>query len=238
MSAPLLELRNLVVRYGSITALHGISLTLAAGELVTLLGANGAGKSTTLRAISGLNHPTSGEIWFDGRRIDRLPPEKVNKAGIAQVPEGRRVFPYMTVLENLEMGAYLRRDGDGMRKDLESVYEHFPILKERGKQLAGTLSGGQQQMLAMGRALMSNPSLLLMDEPSLGLSPLLCQEIARIIKEIHERGKTIVLVEQNARLALNLAEKGYVLETGRVALEGRASELRDNQDVKRMYLGG
>jgi branched-chain amino acid transport system ATP-binding protein len=221
-----------------VAAVKNISIQVAEGTIVTLIGANGAGKSTTLRAVSGLNHPSSGEIWFDGRRIDRLPPEKVNQAGIAQVPEGRRVFPYMSVLENLEMGAYLRRDAAGMRNDLEGVYEHFPILKERNKQMAGTLSGGQQQMLAMGRALMSNPRLLLMDEPSLGLSPLLCQEIARIIKEIHDRGKTIVLVEQNARLALNLAQKGYVLETGRIVLEGDAGDLKDNDEVRRTYLGG
>ncbi len=208
------------------------------GDIVTLIGSNGAGKSTTLRAISGLKRPTTGEIWFDGKRIDGVAPERINKAGIAQVPEGRRVFPYMTVMENLEMGAFLRRDADRMNMDLEGVFKHFPILKERRKQSAGTLSGGEQQMLAIGRALMSKPRLLLMDEPSLGLSPLLCLEIARIIRDIHEEGRTIVLVEQNARLALNLAQKGYVLETGRIVLEGEALDLRENEQVKKAYLGG
>ncbi|GAB4269412.1 MAG: ABC transporter ATP-binding protein [Deferrisomatales bacterium] len=234
----LLEVRNITVHYHKVAAVQDVSLQVEEGSIVTLIGANGAGKSTTLRAISGLNHPSSGEIWFDGARIDRLPPEKVNRVGIAQVPEGRRLFPYMTVQENLEMGAYLRKDPAGVERDLASVYEHFPILQERRKQLAGTLSGGQQQMVAMGRALMSNPKLLLMDEPSLGLSPLLCKEIARIIREIHERGRTIVLVEQNARLALNLAHRGYVLETGRIVLEGAAQELKNNDEVRRTYLGG
>jgi len=234
----LLEVRDITVHYHKVAAVKNISMEVAEGSIVTLIGANGAGKSTTLRAISGLNHPSSGEIWFDGVRIDRLAPEKVNRVGIAQVPEGRRLFPYMTVLENLEMGAYLRHDASGIERDLEGVYEHFPILRERQKQLAGTLSGGQQQMVAMGRALMSNPKLLLMDEPSLGLSPLLCKEIGRIIKEIHARGKTIVLVEQNARLALNLAQKGYVLETGHIVLEGAAQDLRNNDEVRRTYLGG
>ncbi|NIQ40058.1 MAG: ATP-binding cassette domain-containing protein, partial [Proteobacteria bacterium] len=208
------------------------------GDIVTLIGSNGAGKSTTLRAISGLEHPTTGEIWFDGQRIDRVAPEKINKAGIAQVPEGRRVFPYMTVMENLEMGAFLRTDTNGMNTDLEEVFKHFPVLKERQKQSAGTLSGGEQQMLAIGRALMSKPRLLLMDEPSLGLSPLLCLEIARIIRDIHEEGRTIVLVEQNARLALNLAQKGYVLETGKIVLKGEAGDLRENEQVRKAYLGG
>lgn len=234
----LLSVQGITVHYHKVAAIKDISIEVQEGEIVTLIGANGAGKSTTLRAISGLNHPTTGEIWFDGHRIDRLPPEKVNKAGIAQVPEGRRVFPYMTVMENLEMGAYLRRDTNGVNRDLESVFAHFPILRERQKQLAGTLSGGQQQMLAMGRALMSDPKMILMDEPSLGLSPLLVQEIARIIKEVHEAGRTIVLVEQNARLALNLAQKGYVLETGHIVLQGPAKDLRDNAEVKRTYLGG
>jgi branched-chain amino acid transport system ATP-binding protein len=235
----LLSIRNVAVHYEKVAAVKNISIEMKEGEIVTLIGANGAGKSTTLRAISGLNHPTTGEIWFDGRRIDRLPPEKINKAGIAQVPEGRRVFPYMTVLENLEMGAYLRRDGDGIKRDLDDVvFRHFPILVKRKNQLAGTLSGGEQQMLAMGRALMSNPRLLLMDEPSLGLSPLLVQEIARIIKEVHKAGRTIVLVEQNARLALNLAQRGYVMETGRIVLEGDTGDLRDNENVKKTYLGG
>jgi branched-chain amino acid transport system ATP-binding protein len=213
-----------------------------------LIGSNGAGKTTTLRTISGLNHPTTGEIWFEDQRIDRLPPEKVNKAGIAQVPENRRVFPYMTVAENLEMGAFLRKDEEEMNRNLEGVFRHFPILKLRQKQMAGTMSGGEQQMLAMGRALMSNPKLLLLDEPSLGLSPIMCLEIAKIIRDIHQEGRTIVLVhqegrtivlvEQNARLALALAQKGYVLETGNIVLKGDSHELRENEQVKKAYLGG
>jgi len=208
------------------------------GGIVTLIGSNGAGKTTTLRAISGLKHPASGEIWFEDQRIDRLAPEKINKLGIAQVPEGRRVFPQMTVVENLLMGAFLREDKDGINRDLEEVFKHFPVLKERQKQYAGTLSGGEQQMLAMGRGLMSNPRLLLLDEPSLGLSPILVMEIAKIIRDIHQAGKTIILVEQNARLALSLAQKGYVLETGNIVLQGNAKDLRENEDVKKAYLGG
>ena len=233
----LLNIKNVSVHYQKVAAVKGISVTVEEGEIVTLIGANGAGKSTTLRAISGLNHPTTGEIWFDGQRIDRLPPEKINKLGIAQVPEGRRVFPEMTVLENLEMGAFLRKDHDGIRRDFNGVFKHFPVLKERSSQIAGTLSGGEQQMLAMGRALMSDPKLILMDEPSLGLSPIMCQEIAKIIKDVHQTGRTIVLVEQNARLALTLAQKGYVLETGRIVLEGSARDLRENDLVQRTYLG-
>ena len=234
----MLEVKDITVHYHKVDAIRNISIEVAEGEIVTLIGSNGAGKSTTLRTISGLNHPTRGEIWFDGQRIDRLAPEKINKIGIAQVPEGRRVFPQMTVAENLEMGAFLRKDTEGMNKDLEGVFGHFPILKSRQRQSAGTLSGGEQQMLAMGRALMSNPRLLLMDEPSLGLSPLMCLEIAKIIRDIHEEGRTIVLVEQNARLALALAQKGYVLETGNIVLKGDSHELRENEQVKKAYLGG
>jgi len=233
----LLNIKDVSVHYRKVAAVKNISIEVEEGEIVTLIGANGAGKSTTLRAISGLKHPTTGEIWFDGQRIERLPPERINKLGIAQVPEGRRVFPEMTVMENLEMGAFLRRDTDGINRDLEGVFTHFPVLRERRKQSAGTLSGGEQQMLAMGRALMSDPKLLLMDEPSLGLSPIMCQEIAKIIKEIHKEGRTIVLVEQNARLALSLAQKGYVLETGSIVLEGDAKDLRENEEVKKTYLG-
>ncbi len=233
-----LSTKNVTVHYHKVAAIRDISIDVNEGEIVTLIGSNGAGKSTTLRTISGLNHPSSGEIFFDGHRIDRLPPEKIIKAGIAQVPEGRRVFPYMSVQENLNMGRFLRKDANGIKRDLENVFTHFPVLKERAKQLAGTLSGGEQQMLAMGRALMSNPRVLLLDEPSLGLSPLLCQELARMIKEVHVTGRTIVLVEQNARLALNLAQRGYVLETGGIVLEGDAKDLRDNEDVQRTYLGG
>jgi len=234
----LLDVKGITVHYHKVAAVRDISIEVEEGGVVTLIGANGAGKSTTLRAISGLKHPTTGEIWFKDQRIDRLPPEKINKMGIAQVPEGRRVFPQMTVLENLFMGAFLRKDVDGVNRDLEGVFEHFPILKERRKQAGGTLSGGEQQMLAMGRALMSNPKLLLMDEPSLGLSPIMCAEIAKIIKDIHAEGRTIVLVEQNARLALTLAQKGYVLETGNIVLHGDAKELRENEQVKKAYLGG
>ena len=234
----LLDVKGITVHYHKVAAVRDISIEVEEGGVVTLIGANGAGKSTTLRAISGLKHPTTGEIWFKDQRIDRLPPEKINKMGIAQVPEGRRVFPQMTVLENLFMGAFLRKDVDGVNRDLEGVFEHFPILKERRKQAGGTLSGGEQQMLAMGRALMSNPKLLLMDEPSLGLSPIMCAEIAKIIKDIHAEGRTIVLVEQNARLALALAQKGYVLETGNIVLHGDAKELRENEQVKKAYLGG
>jgi branched-chain amino acid transport system ATP-binding protein len=234
----LLDVKNITVHYHKVAAIRGISIEVEEGTIVTLIGSNGAGKSTTLRAISGLNHPTTGEIWFAGQRIDRFPPEKVNQTGIAMVPEGRRIFPQMSVMENLEMGAFLRNDTDRMKEDLEGVFTHFPILKARQKQLAGTLSGGEQQMLAMGRALMSNPSLLLMDEPSLGLSPIMVTEIAKIIKDIHEEGRTIVLVEQNARLGLGLAQKGYVLETGNIVLEGDAKDLRENNEVKKTYLGG
>ena len=238
MKKLLLNLKDVTVHYHKVSAIRNINITVNEGSIVTLIGANGAGKSTTLRAISGLNHPSTGEIWFRNERIDKLPPEKVNEAGIAQVPEGRRVFPQMTVKENLMMGAFLRKDADGISRDMEMVFRHFPVLKDRQKQAGGTLSGGEQQMLAMGRALMSNPRLILMDEPSLGLSPIMCQEIAKIIKDIHEEGKTIVLVEQNARLALALAEKGYVLETGNIVLEGPAKELQENEKVRKAYLGG
>ncbi len=234
----LLEIKNIVVHYGRLEALKDISLEVEKGNIVTIIGSNGAGKSTTLRTISGLNHPTSGEIWFQGQRIDRLSPPKIVKEGIAQIPEGRRLFPQMTVIENLYMGAFLRKDKGEIKRGLEGVFTYFPILKERQKQYAGTLSGGEQQMLAMGRALMSHPSLLLLDEPSLGLAPFMVMEIAKIIGDIHKEGVTIILVEQNARLALRLADKGYVLETGRIALEGTGDELLNNDAVKKAYLGG
>lgn len=234
----LLNVKDITVHYKKVDAIRNISIEVEEGEIVTLIGSNGAGKTTTLRTISGLSHPTTGEIWFEDQRIDKKPPEKINKIGIAQVPENRRVFPYMTVAENLEMGAFLRKDEEGMNRDLEGVFKHFPILRSRQKQMAGTMSGGEQQMLAMGRALMSNPKLLLLDEPSLGLSPIMCLEIAKIIRDIHSEGRTIVLVEQNARLALALAQKGYVLETGNIVLKGNAKELRNNEKVKNAYLGG
>jgi branched-chain amino acid transport system ATP-binding protein len=233
----LLEVKNIEVHYQKVAAVKGISLRLDGSQIVTLIGANGAGKSTTLRAISGLKRATSGEIWFDGARIDRMKPERIVKLGIAHVPEGRHVFPDLTVYENLQTGAYLRSDKAGIAKDLEEIYVHFPILKERRNQLAKTLSGGEQQMLAIGRALMSRPRMLLMDEPSLGLSPIMVEEIAKIVGEVHKRGIPVVLVEQNAELALSLADYGYVLETGRVALEGAAKELHENEHVRHAYLG-
>ena len=233
----LLSLKDVWIHYRKVAAVQGISISVDEGEIVTLIGANGAGKSTTLRTISGLKRVTSGEIEFAGERIDRVTPENVTKMGIAHVPEGRHVFPYMSVVENLEMGAYLRTDKAAISKGYDEVFEHFPRLKERRKQQAGTLSGGEQQMLAMGRALMNDPKLILMDEPSLGLSPIMCREIAKIIRDLHKLGRTIVLVEQNARLALALAHKGYVMETGNIALEGPASELRENDEVQHTYLG-
>jgi branched-chain amino acid transport system ATP-binding protein len=234
----LLEVKDAVVHYGKVQALKGVSLGVPPASTITIIGANGAGKTTTLRAISGLKKLTSGEIRFQGERIDTLPPEKIIRAGIAQVPEGRRCFPELTVRENLMTGAFLRRDKAGVERDLEGVYHRFPRLKERRGQMAKTLSGGEQQMLAIGRALMSAPKLLLLDEPSMGLSPVMVQEIARIIVEIRRHGVPVVLVEQNAELALRLASHAYVLETGTVALAGRASELHENEHVRRAYLGG
>ena len=225
------------MHYGKVVAIRNVDLHVNEGEIVALIGANGAGKSTTLRAISGLAGIATGKISFQGQRIDGVQPEEITRRGIAHIPEGRRIFPQMTVLENLEMGAYLRRDKAEMGKNLEDVFRHFKRLRERVKQLAGTMSGGEQQMLAMGRALMANPKLIVMDEPSLGLSPIMCQEIARIIRDVHAEGRTVVLVEQNARLALSLADRGYVLETGNVALHGPASELRGNDLVRKTYLG-
>ena len=233
----LLEVRDATVHYNKVAALRGVTLDVPDGSVVTIIGANGAGKSTLLRAISGLETLSEGEIRFGGQRIDGTLPEKVVALGIAQVPEGRRVFPDLTVQENLNTGAYLRRDREQVARDLDGVFAHFPRLKERRRQWAKTLSGGEQQMLAIGRALMSNPSLLLLDEPTIGLSPVLVQEMARIIREIHERGVPVVLVEQNAGLALRLADYAYVLEIGSVALHGPASELHENDHVRRAYLG-
>ena len=233
----LLEVRNATVHYHKVAALRDVSMDVPHGSVVTIIGANGAGKSTLLRAISGLEPLSEGEIRFDGRRIDGTPPEKVVALGIAQAPEGRRVFPDLTVQENLNTGAWLRRDKVQVGRDLDGVFAHFPRLKERRRQWARTLSGGEQQMLAIGRALMSNPRLLLLDEPTIGLSPVLVQEMARIVREIHERGVPVVLVEQNAALALRLADYAYVLETGSMALHGPASELHENTHVRRAYLG-
>ena len=233
----LLEIRDATVHYNKVAALRGVSLDVPEGSVVTIIGANGAGKSTLLRAISGLEPLSEGEIRFGGRRIDGTPPEKVVALGIAQVPEGRRVFPDLTVAENLATGAFLRRDRDGVARDLDGVFEHFPRLMERRRQWAKTLSGGEQQMLAIGRALMSDPKLLLLDEPTMGLSPVLVQEMARIVGDIHRRGVPVVLVEQNAELALRLADYAYVLEVGSVALHGPASDLHENDHVRRAYLG-
>jgi branched-chain amino acid transport system ATP-binding protein len=233
----LLEIKDVWIHYRKVAAVKGISIAVEEGQIVTLIGANGAGKSTTLRTVSGLKRVTSGEISFGGERIDRMAPDRITAMGIAHVPEGRHVFPYLSVMENLEMGAYLRRDKAAVAKGYDEIFERFPRLKERRKQHAGTLSGGEQQMLAMGRALMSNPKVIMMDEPSLGLSPIMCIEIAKIIKSLHGAGRTIVLVEQNARLALALADTGYVLETGEVVLQGDAKDLRTNDQVQHTYLG-
>jgi branched-chain amino acid transport system ATP-binding protein len=234
----LLEIKNVHVHYHKVAALKGINMDVPEDGIVTIIGANGAGKSTTLRSISGLVRISKGEIVFAGERIDGLPPEKIVALGIAHVPEGRRIFPNLTVEENLRTGAFLRSDKAAIDKDLDGVFQHFPRLKERRKQWARSLSGGEQQMLAIGRALMSRPKMLVLDEPSIGLSPVLVQEIAHIIRDIVARGVPVVLVEQNAELALRLARFAYVLETGSIALEGPAHELHDNKHVKRAYLGG
>ena len=233
----LLEVRNLHVHYNKVAALKGVSLQVPSGGIVTIIGANGAGKSTTLRSISGLTKPSKGEIHFDGQRIDNLPAEKIVARGIAHVPEGRRIFPDLTVEENLRIGAFLRTDKAKIESDIEDIFQRFPRLKERRTQWARTLSGGEQQMVAIGRALMSGPKLLLLDEPSMGLSPVMVQEKARIVSDIAERGVPVVLVEQNAGLALKLASYAYVLEIGTVAVEGKAADLQTNDHVRRAYLG-
>ncbi|SFP80357.1 ABC transporter ATP-binding protein [Caldicoprobacter faecalis] len=234
----MLEVRNLHVHFGVIHALKGISLTVNDGEIVTLIGANGAGKTTTLRTISGLKKPTSGEIILDGVDITNASAQERVRIGISHVPEGRRVFSNMTVLENLELGAYLRKDKEEIAKDLKKVFDLFPVLADRRKQLAGTLSGGEQQMLAIGRALMSRPKILLLDEPSMGLAPLLVQEIFNIIKDVNSNGTTVLLVEQNARMALQIAHRAYVIETGRIVLSGTGAELMESEEIKKAYLGG
>lgn len=234
----MLEINGISAFYGNIQALHNVSLKINEGEIITLIGANGAGKTTTLLSVSGLVQPKSGEILFEGEPIHRMKPDKLVSMGICQVPEGRHIFPYLTVAENLDLGAFLRKDRDGIKKDLENMYGLFPRLAERKNQQGGTLSGGEQQMLAISRALMARPRLLLLDEPSLGLAPLIVQQIFEIIKRIrHESGTTIFLVEQNANLALKVADRGYVMETGRITLEDKASNLLANEEVKRAYLG-
>ena len=233
----ILELENVHTYYGSIHALKGISIDVGEGEIVTLIGSNGAGKSTTLRSINGLNHPNQGTIQFQGRDITRSAPHDIVKRGISQSPEGRRLFPRMSVVENLEMGAFQRRDRSGLREDLDRVYSLFPRLAERRSQKAGTLSGGEQQMCAIGRALMARPKLLLLDEPSMGLAPVLVEKIFETLQEINTQGTPILLVEQNALMALDIADRGYVLETGRVTLADEAKALSRNEEVRKAYLG-
>jgi branched-chain amino acid transport system ATP-binding protein len=238
-SSPYVALRQVSVHYDTVRAVQQISLVADAGEIIALIGANGAGKTTTLRALTGLAPISSGEIWFDGRRIDGLTPDRVVAFGISMVPEGRHVFRYMSVRDNLLMGAFLRADTRAVERDMERVFARFPRLKERLRQQAGTLSGGEQQMLAIGRALMARPKLLLLDEPSLGLAPQLVREIARAIRAINRDERvTLILVEQNSRMALQLSTRAYVLETGKVALEGPSAELINNDNVRRLYLGG
>ena len=238
MAEPMLKIDNIDVYYGAIHALKGISLEVNEGEIVTLIGANGAGKSTTLRTISGLLKPKAGSITFLGQSIVGVRAHEIVKKGISQVPEGRRVFAEMTVMENLDLGAFVRKDKAGIQQDLKHVFELFPRLEEPKNQSAGTLSGGEQQMLAMGRALMSRPKLLLLDEPSMGLAPLLIKEIFNIIVDINKSGTTVLLVEQNANMALSIANRAYVLETGRITLSGKAQDLAASEDVRKAYLGG
>ncbi|MDU4202633.1 MAG: ABC transporter ATP-binding protein [Negativicoccus succinicivorans] len=234
----MLEVNDIHVYYGAIHALKGVSLSVKEGQIVALIGANGAGKSTTLRTISGLLRPKVGDITFEGDSITKKNVQSIVRSGISQVPEGRRIFAPLTVLENLELGAFTRKDKDGVAHDMELVFKRFPRLAERKKQLAGTLSGGEQQMLAMGRALMSRPRLLLLDEPSMGLSPLFVKEIFDIIQHINEQGTTILLVEQNAHMAMSIADYAYVLETGTITLEGPGQELMQSEAVRAAYLGG
>jgi branched-chain amino acid transport system ATP-binding protein len=233
----ILEVRNIRVRYGAIEAVKGISLAVDEGEVVTLIGGNGAGKTTTLKSISGVLRPAEGEIWFQGKRIDRMRAHEIVGLGICQAPEGRRIFARMSVRENLEMGAFGRRDGAAGAEDFDRVFRLFPVLKERLRQAGGTLSGGEQQMLAIGRALMARPKLLLLDEPSMGLAPILVERIFQIIREINAQGIPILLVEQNAQMALQTAQRGYVLESGEIVLEDEASRLLGNVQVRKAYLG-
>jgi branched-chain amino acid transport system ATP-binding protein len=234
-----LECKGLTVRYDKVTALRDVSIRLEHGQIAALIGANGAGKTTTLKAITGLKKPAAGEVWFDGQRIDQLQPSAIVARGISMVPEGRRIYPYMTVKDNLLMGAYLRRDKAGIQQDLDKIYTRFPRVKERIGQQAGTLSGGEQEMVVVGRALMARPKLLLLDEPSLGLAPMVVRDIAKMIVEVNREDKvSIVLVEQNSRMALKVSTHAYVLETGKVGLEGPSAELVHNDHIRKLYLGG
>lgn len=233
------SIRDLAVSYGRVRAVKGVSLNAGEGQIISLIGANGAGKSSILRAITGLTAPESGEIWLDGERIDGKGPDQIVARGVAMVPEGRRIFPFMSVRDNLLMGAYRRKDNAGVAADLEGILTRFPRLRERIGQQAGSLSGGEQQMVAIGRALMSKPRLLLLDEPSLGIAPIIVREIARFITSINrDNGVSVILVEQNSRMALKLSSHSYVLETGKIALSGPSHELAENDDVRRAYLGG
>lgn len=234
----MLEVNDINVYFGAVHALKGISLKIDDGEIVTLIGANGAGKTTTLRSISGIIKPKSGNILFNGRDISKLKATDIVSMGISHVPEGRRIFTNMTVMENLEMGAYIRKDKSGIKKDFESVFERFPRLSERKNQVAGTLSGGEQQMLAIGRALMSRPKVMLLDEPSMGLAPILVNEIFSIIKDINENGTTVMLVEQNATMALSIANRAYVIQNGTITVEGKSKDLMADDNVRKAYLGG
>ncbi|HWA46068.1 MAG TPA: ABC transporter ATP-binding protein [Hypericibacter adhaerens] len=233
----MLEVRDLVADYDKTEVVRGISFDVRAGEIVSLIGANGAGKTTTLRTLTGLKQLRSGSVRLEGKAIEGLAAHHIAGLGLAHVPEGREIFPFMTVLENLEMGGYLNRDRASLARNLEAVFERFPILRRRQRQLAGSMSGGEQQMLAIGRALMGNPKLLVLDEPSLGLSPVMCQEIVRVLTELRAAGRTIILVEQNARMALRLADRAYVLDRGRIVLEGKGRELLDDPSVRTAYLG-
>ncbi len=234
----MLNVKELKVRYGDIEAIKGISFEVNTGEIVALIGANGAGKTTTLHTLSGLLKASDGSIELDGNEVSKTPADELVKLGLVQVPERRRIFAEQTVEENLQLGAYIRKDKENIKKDLDKIYNRFPRLKERRKQIAGTLSGGEQQMLAMGRALMTKPSILLLDEPSMGLAPLLVKEIFSIIQEINKQGVTILLVEQNAKMALGIADRAYVLETGKVVLSGSGQELAQSEEIKKAYLGG
>ena len=233
----MLQVNDIHTYYGTIQALKGVSFSVKEGQIVTLIGANGAGKSTTLMSISGVHPPAKGEIIFRGEEISRKLPDRIVKSGVSQVPEGRRIFPHLSVRENLMMGSYIRKDKQRVAEDLQAVFQLFPVLAEREKQDGGTLSGGEQQMLAIGRALMAKPRLLLLDEPSLGLAPIVVEKIFQVIEEINRQGTTILLVEQNAFMALNIADRGYVIETGRVVLEDDAGALLDNPGVREAYLG-